>query len=846
MRQIRLLAAAILLATVPHATAANLTITPTTTLAAETANNTSTAESFVTSTNGNLGAGNVSKQPLRDLVYPGFAGQVYVNWVPWWGSASHVNIGYNSADIAQIDRQITDMMSRGIDGLIVDWWHAGSIENATTQMMYRAELFPPFKFALMYDASQLGGLSDPTQRLINDLNYATQHYYTSSAYLKIGGRPVLLEFGLELYPIDWTRVQQGVTGNPLWIFRNVGGYARPMSSGAFAWGASDTGTSYLDYFYSKSLGYPATKFTWGAAAKGFDDSLAAWGQHRFASQQCGQHWLAQLADAGKYYASQPTLLDAMQIATWNDYEEGTAIETGIDNCVTLSASVAGSNLSWAITGMENTVHHYRVFISADGVNLMALADVPTGTHSFDLSKFSLAPGTYTLYVKAIGQASLRNQMSPGVTYSVGNRAPIAALTVTPGAGIAPVMVSASTAGSTDPDGSPVTSTIDFGDGAKASGPIATHTYSAAGNYTVTAVVTDPQGLSSSANAPVAVAANQPPLATLSLSPGNGVAPVTVTASTAGSSDPDGSIASSTIDFGDGTKAAGPTASHSYGVAGSYMVTANVTDNKGATSTTSGTVTVNAAGVTVVTPIAGTTTTSPVRVVASAASGNGISATWIYLDGVAVYKINSASVDASVAMPAGNHSMVVQAWDTKGTVFKAPVALTINAPPVAALSVTPSAAYAPMTVTASTAASTDLTGTITGSVIDFGDGTIVAGTTASHSYSTGGVYNVKATVTDSFGASSSTSTYVTVYAPKVTLTSPLNGSRVGQWTHVVASATSGAPVSAMWIYLDNDVVYKTNASSLDVYIKTPGGTHTLTVKAWDSTGTLFKAAATVTR
>lgn len=32
-------------------------------------------------------------------------------------------------------------------------------------------------------------------------------------------------------------------------------------------------------------------------------------------------------------------LDFVQIATWNDYDEGTEIETGIDNCFTFSTTV---------------------------------------------------------------------------------------------------------------------------------------------------------------------------------------------------------------------------------------------------------------------------------------------------------------------------------------------------------------------------------------------------------------------------------------------------------------------------------------------------------------------------
>ena len=843
--RIRLLAAlSVLLLAAPFTLGANLNIVPTTTVAAEKGNNTSTANSFVTSTNGNMGAGNVSKQPLRDLIYPGFTGQVYVNWVPWWGTNNHVNIGYSEANAAQLDAQVVDMMSRGIDGLVVDWWHAGQLEINSELMLTASENHAPFTYALMYDAAQLSGLTDPTQRFINDLNFATQRYYGSPAYMRINGQPVMLTFGIEMYPIDWTRVKAGVTGNPLFIFRNANGYAQPMSAGAFAWGASSADNSYLNFYYSKALLASPTMVTWGAAAKGFNDSIAAWGQNRFADQLCGQHWISQLADAATYYLATPTRLNGMQIATWNDYEEGTEIETGIDNCASVSATMSSSTLIWALSGQENTVHHYTVFISTDGVNLMSLGDVPAGTSAMDLSQFSLAAGTYQLYVKAVGQASIRNQMSAVVTYVVADAGPTASLSVTPSTGIAPVAVMASTAGSIAPNGTIASSTIDFGDGAVMSGPAASHTYGTSGTYTVTATVTDNLGKSATATAPVNITANQPPQAALSVTPANGTAPVTVTASTAGSSDPDGSIASSAIDFGDGTSAAGPTASHTYGASGNYTITATVKDNLGATASATASVSVSAGGMTLTAPTTGSTANAPTHVVASAFSGNPISSIWIYIDNVVQYKTSGSTVDTYLNLSGGQHFISAQAWDSKGTLYKQTATFTVNAPPVAALALTQSSAYAPATVTASTSGSTDSTGTITASSIDFGDGTVLSGTTASHSYKAG-TYTVRATVTDSNGLSSATTKTVTVNPPTVTMTSPTAGAWVHSPVHVVASATSGAKVSAMWVYIDSSVGYKTSQSALNTYLSMSKGTHTITVKAWDATGTVFTSSAKIT-
>ena len=66
-------------------------IVPTTTLSAETGNNTSTANTFVAQANGNLGPGNISKVPIYTLLYSGNNTAVYAHFMPWFGQSSHMD-----------------------------------------------------------------------------------------------------------------------------------------------------------------------------------------------------------------------------------------------------------------------------------------------------------------------------------------------------------------------------------------------------------------------------------------------------------------------------------------------------------------------------------------------------------------------------------------------------------------------------------------------------------------------------------------------------------------------------------------------------------------------------------
>ena len=97
---------------------------PTTTLAAETGNNTSAASSFSGQANGNAGAANVSKASIRSLLYGGATTKIYAHLLTWFGRSGHMNVGYRSDDPAQVHRQVEEMISRRIQGAILDSYGA--------------------------------------------------------------------------------------------------------------------------------------------------------------------------------------------------------------------------------------------------------------------------------------------------------------------------------------------------------------------------------------------------------------------------------------------------------------------------------------------------------------------------------------------------------------------------------------------------------------------------------------------------------------------------------------------------------------------------------------------------
>ncbi|HEY0565182.1 MAG TPA: hypothetical protein VGC88_06335 [Terriglobales bacterium] len=417
---------------------------------------------------------NVSTEDVHQLLYSGNTTKVFTHFQPWFcmnaGSlttgpgtscSSHIQVGYNSNDAATVAEQLADMQRRGFDGVVVDWYGAQSVPLDQTTHLIGDQLAAqcagnacPFRYAIMYDQGALqwaacpkdGGGVDQTQCIANavssDFDYMDANFFTSQAYVRVGSTPVVMFFVCEEcftnpapnWTSVWDQVRQHVaaysdTPSIYFIYRNAGGFTHADSDGAFAWvnhyGTNDPfGLTYLDNFYDTAVAHPGL-VTVGAGWKGFDNSFASWvtGTPSITSQQCGQTWLQTFQQAThKSDFGTGHQLPFLGVVTWNDYEEGSEIETGIDSCLSLSGSVQGNTLQWTpsfsqASGSEATVHHYLVFDSTDGQNLTQLAQVPSGTHSLDLSQFNLSSTSHTLFVKAVGQPSILNKMSAPITFA---------------------------------------------------------------------------------------------------------------------------------------------------------------------------------------------------------------------------------------------------------------------------------------------------------------------------------------------------------------------------------------------------------------------------------------------
>jgi len=261
--------------------------------------------------------------------------------------------------------------------------------------------------------------------------------------------------------------------------------------------------------------------------------------------------------------------------------------------------------------------------------------------------------------------------------------------------------------------------------------------------------------------------NQPPVAVAGSSASGGDIPLEITFSSAGSSDPDGSLSSYLWDFGDGSTSTTPNPAHTFTTAGNYVVSLTVTDDQGAETTDTVAIEAtnpNQAPVAVASadPLAGA---PPLDVVFSARGsydpdGSLGNFQWTFSDGGEYW---GPTAYYTFYQP-GIFTVTLTIYDQRGGTGSTSLLVYVGQPnqiPVAAAGADPSSGTAPLQVSFSSAGSHDPDGSLTAYAWDFGDGSSSPLANPTHTYTTPGSYTATLTVTDNQGATDSASVAIEV-------------------------------------------------------------------------------------
>lgn len=277
----------------------------------------------------------------------GNAPQVIALYEAWFGHPKHISVGYSSQDPDSIERQIKSAKAMGITAFVVDWYgdREPFIDRAYAEMQKTAAK-NQFQVAMMYDETSQE--DDATDEAIADFTMFHETYLASKAeghqaYLTYQGRPVIFIFPKGGHT-DWEKVRQVVNKwnpAPFLIQENLPAEHADALDGFYAWinpgdkgwsaDGSNWGEEYLNTFYTTMKTKYPDKIIVGGSWSTFDDSKASWGLNRHISARCGETFKDTFNFWRKDFPpDQPPPF--LMVETWNDYEEGTAIERGVPTC----------------------------------------------------------------------------------------------------------------------------------------------------------------------------------------------------------------------------------------------------------------------------------------------------------------------------------------------------------------------------------------------------------------------------------------------------------------------------------------------------------------------------------
>lgn len=431
--------------------------------------------------------GNVSTLDIHSLLPAGT--KVVVHSTDWFTKTSNVNhvfTYYDSNDAATVAAQDADMIQRHLDGRMIDWYSQfntvtdGTTQKISSDMAGRCSSPQncPLEYAIIEDQGAVTrtqgsraacSTSDATcmqASILQDLCYANANYFGTAAYLKMNSSTFAWATSTNpvvgFFPPSTTSAWNTAVGNLKTLTASNGWAATNCPAGqqqanggliffdsdttnvaetpygggsswvgVSAWSATNqflidgASGNYHETLYSSCASNPS-KLCIGSAVKGFDDNIGNFGSNRVMAQECGETLMATLALSSNFTGSNLTF----QLPTWNDYDEGTELETGVDSCYSVSASIASNTLSWSVTSTDSTYaptssgaptgtqnDHWRIWActTADTQCTVFKDGIALSTLSQDVS--GIPVGAYHLYVQLVGKPMIWNKLSGSVAYT---------------------------------------------------------------------------------------------------------------------------------------------------------------------------------------------------------------------------------------------------------------------------------------------------------------------------------------------------------------------------------------------------------------------------------------------
>jgi len=255
---------------------------------------------------------------------------------------------YDSSDPAVLEYHVLLMKLAGIDGMIVDWYGSAdfldyALNNNATVKLFHFSRKAGLKFAICYEDQTIQHLiegkylsaSNAVAHAQREMLYLQTNFFGDPSYLRLKGRPVLLNFGPQYFltSADWENIFSPLASSNRPAFFTEDNRL-PVSMGAFNWPpmwmsqAPGTGgvlsgaalKSYLAEFEQKAASWPAYI---SSAFPRFHDIYQRAGVRNYWGYLGDRRGEILQETLSRGMTNSSAIL---QIVTWNDFGEGSVVE----------------------------------------------------------------------------------------------------------------------------------------------------------------------------------------------------------------------------------------------------------------------------------------------------------------------------------------------------------------------------------------------------------------------------------------------------------------------------------------------------------------------------------------
>ncbi|MBO0910280.1 MAG: hypothetical protein J2P13_00695 [Acidobacteria bacterium] len=249
-------------------------------------------------------------------------------------------------------------------------------------------------------------------------------------------------------------------------------------------------------------------------------------------------------------------------------------------------------------------------------------------------------------------------------------------------------------------------------------------------------------------------------------------------------------------------------------------------------------------VSISTPFPNATVTSPLHIQATTSDASPVIAMQVYVDDALKYQASQSALNASVAMTAGRHHVVVQSWDSRGGIHKRGLYVVVRPEAVQITNPAPASVVGPSVRLSATAGGAQAV-TKMQLYLDGNPQSIVTGHALSSSIKlTEGSHTIAVEATEQSGGLVRSQVSLTSASPAVNIVSPHPNAQLITPVFVSATTIDPTPVVAAQIYVDNQLAYQVSGTGVQASLSLPVGQHLIVVQEWNSSGATYRKGLTV--